>query len=234
MLQRTLFKSVSFLGRLGYRRSLTLVRPTKHVTYRRLGYRRSFTPARPMRHVTYRSLDWNTSCLESPRAATHFFVLCSVKANGGHAEPAAGMSGLLRLCVGLRASTAPPNGQLHTINPHVDAALREEACALPTQRSAAPACGARAGGGCAGGVSSFGYSGTIAHAVLDSGVVGGELRASAASWSAGPRYNRRSFRWCLPAPRGAPLPRFASFRRPRPAWLPSMRTSAPRTGAGGY
>ena len=149
------------------------------------------------------------------RSSAEALALCSVKANGGHAEPAAGISGLLRLCIGLRASAAPPNGQLRTINPHVDAALREVACALPTQRSAAPACGARAGGGCAGGVSSFGYSGTIAHAVLDSGVVGGELRASAASWGEGPRYNRRRFTWL---PSGTSRSASASIRLFSTAW----------------
>ena len=64
-------------------------------------------------------------------------------------------------------------------------------------------------------MSSFGYSGTIAHAVLDSGVVGGELRASAASWSAGPRYNRRSFPL---VPAGTSRSASASIRLFSTAW----------------
>jgi acyl carrier protein len=137
------------------------------------------------------------------RSSAEALALCSVKANGGHAQPAAGISGLLRLCVGLRASAAPPNGQLRTINPHVDAALREVACALPTQRSAAPACGARASGGCAGGVSSFGYSGTIVHAVLRSG---SNAPSTSSPMPSGLVFNRSRFPWrraTFPEPPGA-------------------------------
>mmetsp|Transcript_43931 Transcript_43931/g.145497 ORF Transcript_43931/g.145497 Transcript_43931/m.145497 type:complete len:1528 (+) Transcript_43931:2-4585(+) len=92
----------------------------------------------------------------------------SVKANGGHAEPAAGITGLLRLAVGVRDRVAPPNSQLRAVNPHVVEAFDGISCTLPTQLSAAPACYAQASGLCAGGVSSFGYSGTIVHAVLQS------------------------------------------------------------------
>ena len=84
-----------------------------------------------------------------------------VKANIGHAEPAAGMTGLLKLAMGLQMGEAAPNAQLRTLNPHVGGALRRWACALPTQTSArAPDAQ------CGGGLSSFGYSGTIAHVVV--------------------------------------------------------------------
>ena len=83
-----------------------------------------------------------------------------IKANIGHAEPAAGMTGLLRLALALGRAAAAPNAQLRVVNPHVGDALRGVACALPTQL-ATLSVGAEAGG-----VSSFGYSGTIAHAVL--------------------------------------------------------------------
>ena len=81
-----------------------------------------------------------------------------VKANIGHAEPAAGMTGLLKLALGLHASEAAPNAQLRLLNPHVGDTLRGVAGALPVQLAAMTIGG--------GGVSSFGYSGTIAHAVL--------------------------------------------------------------------
>ena len=47
-----------------------------------------------------------------------------VKANIGHAEPAAGMTGRGRLALGLRAREAAPNAQLRALNPHVGGALR--------------------------------------------------------------------------------------------------------------
>ena len=54
-----------------------------------------------------------------------------VKANIGHAEPAAGMTGLLKLALGLRASEAAPNAQLRLLNPHVGAALRPGRARMP-------------------------------------------------------------------------------------------------------
>ncbi|MDC0525473.1 enoyl-CoA hydratase-related protein [bacterium] len=81
-----------------------------------------------------------------------------VKANIGHAEPAAGMTGLLKLALGLRAGQATPNAQLRSLNPHVGDTLHGAAGALPVVLAAVTIG--------SGGVSSFGYSGTIAHAVL--------------------------------------------------------------------
>ena len=43
----------------------------------------------------------------------------SIKANCGHAEAAAGASGLLRLAVGVATAHAPPNAQLRVMNEHV-------------------------------------------------------------------------------------------------------------------
>merc|ERR1712185_617466 len=56
-----------------------------------------------------------------------------IKANVGHAEPAAGMTGLLKLALELRRSEAVPNAQLRSLNPHVGQALRSVAGALPVQ-----------------------------------------------------------------------------------------------------
>ena len=87
----------------------------------------------------------------------------SVKANAAHAEPAAGATGLLRLTLGLLTARAPPNAQLRVANEHVLSALEGAPCALPTQLAALRQAPTQAR---AGGVSSFGYSGTIVHAVL--------------------------------------------------------------------
>ena len=83
-----------------------------------------------------------------------------VKANIGHAEPAAGMTGVLRLVLGLLHASAAPNAQLRLLNPHVSGTVRGTACTLSTQVAATT------GEANSGGVSSFGYSGTIVHAVL--------------------------------------------------------------------
>ena len=83
-----------------------------------------------------------------------------VKANIGHAEPAAGMTGLLKLAVGLWAGAAAPNAQLRALNSHVGNALRDVSCTLSAHQGKVMSEAA------GGGISSFGYSGVIAHAVL--------------------------------------------------------------------
>ena len=95
--------------------------------------------------------------------------VCGVKANAGHAKPAAGMSGLLALAAGLGRGLAAPNAQLRVLNPRVGEARRGgAACALPAGLAS---MGSGAEGGLVGGVSSLGYSGTIAHALLQCALV---------------------------------------------------------------
>ena len=124
-------------------------------------------------------------------------VCGGVKANLGHGESTAGVSGLLRLALGLASGDAAPNAQLRALNPHVGGALRDVICALAAQPGA---LGVEGG---SGGVSSFGYSGTIVHALLasrrghggaalDFGPVdGSRLRTKV-------MYRRCSFLWCGP------------------------------------
>ena len=87
--------------------------------------------------------------------------VCGVKANIGHAEPAAGLTGLVRLVVGLVWGGTPPNAQLHALNPHIRGMMRRGSSMMPTQLAFVALQAT-------GGVSSFGYSGTIAHAALRS------------------------------------------------------------------
>ena len=94
-------------------------------------------------------------------------ALGSIKANVGHAEPAAGATGLLRLAMGMASGTAPPNANLRVINPHVDSALEGMPCGLPTQLAPLPSLPSITDDSAVGGVSSFGYSGTIAHCLLE-------------------------------------------------------------------
>jgi acyl transferase domain-containing protein len=69
------------------------------------------------------------------------------------------MTGLLKLVHGLQCGEAAPNAQLRLLNPHVGETVRGAACALQVQLTAAM-------GEAGGGVSSFGYSGTIVHALV--------------------------------------------------------------------
>jgi len=118
----------------------------------------------------------------SAREAT--LAVGGVKANIGHAEPAAGMTGLLKLVGGMRSGEAAPNAQLRLLNPHVGATLRGVAGMLPVQQAVVAI-------GSDGGVSSFGYAGTIVHAVLRHPV--GDAMATALA--APLVYRRRSFSW---------------------------------------
>ena len=90
----------------------------------------------------------------------------SLKANAGHAEPGAGFAGVSKLLMQLGIVTAPPNAQLRLLNPHVGEVLQNfSACNLTTQANMM--AGKPEGSehdAIFGGVSSFGYAGTISHA----------------------------------------------------------------------
>ena len=86
--------------------------------------------------------------------------LSAIKANVGHLEPAAGMIGLAALMITLSAQKVAPCAKLRVVNPMVavstGAQLRLVASNTPLPASECAVVG----------VSSFGYSGTIAHAIL--------------------------------------------------------------------
>ena len=83
----------------------------------------------------------------------------AAKAGIGHAEAASGMAGLCKVAQQLLRSAVAGNTKLRVLNPLVRERLGAGgAAALPSQPLAS------AGGAC--GLSSFGYSGTIAHALL--------------------------------------------------------------------
>lgn len=86
----------------------------------------------------------------------------SVKANVGHMEAAAGVGGVIKLAMALRHGQVP--GQLHvqTLNPYIP--WGELAVRVPTVLTPWPQ---GAGGTRIGGVSSFGFSGTNVHMVLE-------------------------------------------------------------------
>ena len=105
----------------------------------------------------------------------------------------------MKQLVQLGHALMPPNAQLRVLNPHVGSSLRGSgACALPAQTGALqPASGADVA---SGSVSSFGYSGTIAHIVLQhaSVAVTSAVVCSAVVPSAGLLlHRRRAFEWVV-------------------------------------
>ena len=81
----------------------------------------------------------------------------SVKTNIGHTEAAAGVAGLIKAVQMLRHQTLPPTLHFHRLNPHIE--LGSADIRVPTEVATAPLRVI--------GVSSFGFSGTNAHIVLE-------------------------------------------------------------------
>ncbi|UED87559.1 type I polyketide synthase [Streptomyces profundus] len=95
-----------------------------------------------------------------PRAAGDECLVGSVKTNIGHAEAAAGIAGLIKAVLCLEHGTVPPN--LHLTDPNPAVAWDELPLTVPTRATRLPARDRPA----LAGVSSFGFSGTNAHLVL--------------------------------------------------------------------
>ena len=127
------------------------------------------------------------------RSGVAALAVGGVKANIGHAEPAAGMTGLLRLAAGLRCGDAAPNAQLRVLNEHVSSvALLSRSLALPVQQASPRGLSARRGGG----VSSFGYSGTIAYALLQGAAKSADVSVAAPLMPPSVCvFGRRAFPW---------------------------------------
>ena len=131
--------------------------------------------------------------LEQQREEDCGLVVGGIKANLGHGESTAGMCGLLQVLLGLDSGETPPNAQLRTLHSHVRAAMRGRPSVLSSQTTGRQrASGAPAASH--GGVSSFGYSGTIAYGVL---AVQTEIRRSPLSRSI-IRFRQRMVQWLTP------------------------------------
>ncbi|MFP2956841.1 type I polyketide synthase [Myxococcus sp. 1LA] len=85
----------------------------------------------------------------------------SVKTNMGHLEGASGIAGLIKSALCLANEEVPPHLHLRTPTPHVD--WKQLAIEVPTERRAWQGAESRFAA-----VSSFGFSGTNAHVVLES------------------------------------------------------------------
>ena len=87
--------------------------------------------------------------------------LGSVKANLGHLEAAAGVTGLIKAVLSLRHESIPPQIHFSKLNPHIS--LEGTRLSVPTGRTPWPA---GATPRCAG-ISSFGVGGTNAHVIVE-------------------------------------------------------------------
>ena len=83
----------------------------------------------------------------------------SVKTNIGHLEAAAGIAGLIKVILALQHHQIPPHLNFHQPSPYID--WDNSPVRIPTERRAWPAEKRIAG------VSSFGFSGTNAHVILE-------------------------------------------------------------------
>ncbi|MGA1354626.1 MAG: beta-ketoacyl synthase N-terminal-like domain-containing protein, partial [Candidatus Limnocylindrus sp.] len=112
-------------------------------------------------------------------------ALGAAKANIGHAEAASGMMGLLRAQQVVRGAWSSGNAQLRALNPLIAARLQGAHSAV-----LAPLCAQSLKDGDVCGVSSFGFSGTIAHSVLSACVLDRLV-----SWSPLVKFRATSFPW---------------------------------------
>jgi acyl transferase domain-containing protein/protein-L-isoaspartate O-methyltransferase/acyl carrier protein len=89
-------------------------------------------------------------------------LIGSVKTNIGHLESAAGVAGLMKLVLMLEHGEIPPHLHLQERSPHI--AWDEYAIEIPTERTPWPMRNGRR----VAGISSFGFSGTNAHLLIES------------------------------------------------------------------
>ena len=91
----------------------------------------------------------------------HKPYVASVKTNIGHLEAAAGMAGLIKTALSLQQKTVPPHLHFETLNPHIAAS------GFPFRIPLKPEPLSDVDGEFFAGVSSFGFSGTNAHVILE-------------------------------------------------------------------
>ncbi len=96
------------------------------------------------------------------RAASSTLSVGSVKTNIGHAESASGIAGLMKVVLAMRHQEIPPHLHFEKISPNIS--LGQAAVNIPTRALSWPAGGDSRR---IAAVSSFGFSGTNAHAVIE-------------------------------------------------------------------
>ena len=101
------------------------------------------------------------------REAAGTLTMGAVKANIGHLEPGAGIAGFIKAVLVLQHEQSPPIAGLENLNPKVAEAVHDLDVCFPTAlESLRKRSGKIDAVELLAGVSSFGFSGTIAHALL--------------------------------------------------------------------
>ena len=102
------------------------------------------------------------------RLGSHPLMIGSVKSNIGHLEGAAGIAGLIKAILVLAHECVPPNAALRTLNPLIEKTIQSHGFAVkfPTEVEPVVKSEVKDEKLLVAGVSSFGYSGTIAHAII--------------------------------------------------------------------
>ena len=91
-------------------------------------------------------------------------VMGAIKATIGHLEPAAGLAGLIKTGLVMQHEQAPSNPELRSLNPKIAAVVESLSVRFPVESESLRAHSRDAS--LTAGVSSFGYAGTIAHALV--------------------------------------------------------------------
>jgi acyl transferase domain-containing protein len=100
------------------------------------------------------------------READRPLLVGSVKANIGHLEAAAGMAGLIKALLVLQHEQAPANLKLKTLNPKIAEVVEGRSIRFPVALEPLHTLHGDSSRLKVAGVSSFGFSGTIAHAIV--------------------------------------------------------------------
>jgi acyl transferase domain-containing protein/acyl carrier protein len=101
------------------------------------------------------------AALGEGRAADAPLTVGSVKTNVGHLEAAAGVAGLIKVVLTLQHEEIPPHLHFRELNPHI------ELGGFPLEIPRAPRPWARGAARRIAGVSSFGFTGTNAHVIVE-------------------------------------------------------------------
>jgi myxalamid-type polyketide synthase MxaB len=108
--------------------------------------------------IEVQALGW---VLGEGRPESRPLLIGSIKTNIGHLEAASGIAGLIKVVLALQHKEIPPHLHFRSPNPHIP--WEELPIMVPTKLTSFPALN----GKCIAGVSSFGFSGTNAHVILE-------------------------------------------------------------------